>query len=41
MHAAIQNINFTSLDFRNFKLDAFNNSNDFLYIDPPYLISAA
>ena len=41
MHAAIQNIKFTSLDFRNFELSTFNNSNDFLYVDPPYLISAA
>lgn len=41
MHKAIQNIHFTSIDFRNFNLDQYNNTNDFLYVDPPYLISAA
>lgn len=41
MHAAIQNINFTSENFRNFDISKFTDLNDFLYIDPPYLISAA
>ena len=41
MHAAIQNINFSSMDFRNFDISKFTNPNDFLYVDPPYLISDA
>ena len=41
MHAAIQNINFTSENFRDFDISKFTDPNDFLYIDPPYLISAA
>lgn len=41
MHAAIQNINFTSNNFRNFDISLFTNKNDFLYVDPPYRISAA
>lgn len=41
LHANIQFINFSSLDFRNFDLNLFNHQNDFLYVDPPYLISDA
>ena len=41
MHAAIQNIQFSSMDFRNFDISKFTNPNDFLYVDPPYLISDA
>ena len=41
MHNAIQNIHFSSLDFRNFNINNFTDSNDFLYVDPPYLISYA
>ena len=41
MHAAIQNIQFSSVDFRNFDISKFTNPNDFLYVDPPYLISDA
>lgn len=41
MHTAIQNINFTSKNFRDFDISKFTNPNDFLYIDPPYLISDA
>lgn len=41
MHAAIQNIHFTSNNFRNFDISKFTNPNDFLYVDPPYLISEA
>ena len=41
MHAAIQNINFSISNFRNFDISAFTNTNDFLYVDPPYLISDA
>lgn len=41
MHKALQNITFTSLNFRDFKLSTYINDNDFLYVDPPYLISAA
>ena len=41
MHAAIQNIHFSSVDFRNFDISKFTSPNDFLYIDPPYLISDA
>lgn len=41
MHAAIQNIHFSSVDFRDFDLSQFKHENDFLYIDPPYLISNA
>lgn len=41
MHAAIKNINFTSLDFKKFDISVFNNPNDFMYVDPPYLISSA
>ena len=36
----IQNINFTSLDFRKFDLTRFGKD-DFLYVDPPYLIANA
>jgi DNA adenine methylase Dam len=32
--------NFTSIDFRNFDLDTLTE-NDFVYIDPPYLITCA
>lgn len=41
MHAAIQNIHFSSFDFRNFDISIFNDQDDFLYVDPPYLISNA
>ena len=41
LHTNIQFINFSSLDFRNFNLSLFNHQNDFLYVDPPYLISDA
>lgn len=41
MHAAIQDIHFSSIDFRQFDLNICNNPNDFLYVDPPYLISDA
>jgi len=41
MHAAIQNIQFSSVDFRNFDISKFTSPNDFLYVDPPYLISDA
>lgn len=41
MHAALQNIHFSSVDFRNFNINNFTHPNDFLYIDPPYLISDA
>lgn len=41
MHPAIQGIHFSSLDFRQFNISRFTNSNDFLYVDPPYLISDA
>ena len=34
------NISFTNEDFRDFKMDSLNN-NDFVYCDPPYLISCA
>ena len=34
------NISFTNEDFRNVKMDNLNN-NDFVYCDPPYLISCA
>lgn len=39
MHLAIQNIHFSSIDFRLFDLKSFVSPNDFLYVDPPYLIS--
>lgn len=41
MHAAIQDIHFSSIDFRNFDITSFTHPNDFLYVDPPYLISDA
>ena len=41
MHAAIQNINFSSYNFKDFNITDFTNPNDFIYVDPPYLISAA
>lgn len=41
MHAAIQNINFSIGSFKEFDISKFTNSNDFLYLDPPYLISDA
>lgn len=41
MYPAIQGIHFSSLDFRQFDISRFTNSNDFLYVDPPYLISDA
>lgn len=41
MHAAIQNIQFSSIDFRNFDISKFTDPHDFLYVDPPYLISDA
>ena len=34
------NISFTNEDFRDLKMDSLNN-NDFVYCDPPYLISCA
>ena len=34
------NISFTNEDFRDLKIDSLNN-NDFVYCDPPYLISCA
>lgn len=39
-HPKVQDINFTSMDFRTFNLAAFGEE-DFLYIDPPYLIANA
>lgn len=39
LYEKIQNIIFSCENFINFKLDNFT-SNDFLYVDPPYLISA-
>lgn len=39
-HKAIQAIDFYSSDFRNLKLDKLK-SNDFIYCDPPYLITCA
>ena len=36
----LQNIKFTSVDFKTFDLSQYNE-NDFLYIDPPYLIANA
>ena len=41
MHAAIQTIQFSSKNFRDFDISIFTNPNDFLYVDPPYLISNA
>lgn len=41
MHSAIQNIQFSTDNFRNFDITNFTNPKDFLYVDPPYLISAA
>lgn len=41
LHAAIQDIKFSAVNFRDFDLSAFTHPNDFLYLDPPYLISAA
>lgn len=41
MHKAIQNIHFSSNNFRNFDISSFTDKNDFLYVDPPYLISNA
>lgn len=41
LHAAIQSIQFSSVDFRNFDISKFTDSHDFLYVDPPYLISDA
>lgn len=41
MHATIQNIHFSSNNFRNFDISSFTDKNDFLYVDPPYLISNA
>lgn len=41
LHASIQNINFFSMNFRDFDLSLFTDKNDFLYVDPPYLISDA
>lgn len=41
MHAAIQDIKFSSKNFRDFDITPFTDPNDFLYVDPPYLISAA
>ena len=41
MHAAIQNIQFSSKSFRDFDISTFTDPNDFLYVDPPYLISNA
>lgn len=41
MHSAIQNIHFSTDNFRNFDITNFTSSKDFLYVDPPYLISAA
>lgn len=41
MHTAIQNIHFSSNNFRNFNISSFTDKNDFLYVDPPYLISNA
>lgn len=38
LHQLIQNTDFTSKDFRNVNLDLLSQ-NDFLYADPPYLIS--
>ena len=38
LHSKIQNINFSSYNFLDFNIDLFN-SNDFLYVDPPYLKS--
>lgn len=38
LHQQIQTIKFSSLSFQEFNLDTFS-SEDFLYIDPPYLIS--
>lgn len=38
LHSQIQNIKFSSLNFIDFNLDSFT-SEDFLYVDPPYLIS--
>lgn len=36
----LQDINFISMDFRLFDLTKYNN-NDFIYVDPPYLIANA
>lgn len=41
MHPMLKDINFSSIDFRNFDINEFKDANDFLYVDPPYLISAA
>ena len=38
MHEKVSNIIFSSLNFLDFNVNNFNN-NDFLYADPPYLIS--
>lgn len=35
-----QNCKFTCLDFREFDIDTLGN-NDFVYVDPPYLITCA
>lgn len=41
LHTALQSIKFSSLDFKTFDITQFTNKNDFIYVDPPYLISAA
>lgn len=38
LHSKIQQIIFSSMNFLDFNLDMFS-SNDFIYVDPPYLIS--
>lgn len=39
-HPRIQNVIFTSMDFRKFNIDQFGDG-DFMYVDPPYLIANA
>ena len=41
LHAAIQDIHFTIGNFKDVDISSFTHPNDFLYADPPYLISAA
>lgn len=40
LHQAVQNIQFSCKNFRDFDLTPFNKK-DFIYVDPPYLISSA